>query len=249
MVRQRKNSGQILVISSLVVVLLLLSTVVYVSETQKNAPVYRSTVEANYWTLQQSVLHTVASALVNVSNGGDVSVLGDDLDRLASVLHANLYNSVGTLQYVVVDSTPYQNGVWLYTGEDGLGVSSVAVEVQFNATGVSGGYAFECLANLTSQVNLTGSYIALNETCRQVNITCTVAADDCPAKAQTLDVFYQQDDQLWISASHSLVDYGNGTYGASFLAPNCTLAGLPVSVHCADFRGVSVWANVTCLSP
>jgi hypothetical protein len=245
MVRQRQNSGQVLVITALVVALLLMSTVVYVSETQKNAPIYHSDAEAGYWALKQSALHTVTSALVNVSGGGDASVLGADLARLEDAVEEHLYGSIGMLQAEVVDSAPYEDGVWLLVDE-GVGVSSITVNFAFNSTAPSGNCAFEYLANVTSTIVLTGSSTPMNETCSQVTVTCSVFADNCPEKAQNLTYYYQDDAKNWFPAESAVADLGNGTYVGTFVAANCT-AGVPVLVGCVDFRGVAIWANVTCL--
>ena len=247
-VEHRKNSGQVLVITSLVVVLLLLSSVVYVTETQKNAPVYHPDANTDLSAIKQAAMHTVMSALVNISNGGAPSVLGEDLSRLKFAVKDNSYLAMSDLEFEALTSAPYVDGVSVSWGTNGEGVSSIFVNFALNSSGFSSSYYSEYFVNVTSSISVAGYYTQLSESLRQVNLTCTVLNEGNPAQIENLAAYYEQDSPVgWVQAVLPVsINYGNGTYLTSFTTENTTQSYLPVSVHCIDARGVSVWANVTC---
>ncbi len=110
---RRKNSGQVLVITSLIVVMLLLSTVVYVTETEKNVPVYHPESNKNLQAIKQAAWHTVVSALVNISNGGDSNVFAEDLTRFKSAVESQSCNAILDLEFAAAGSDPYVDGLFL----------------------------------------------------------------------------------------------------------------------------------------
>ena len=245
---KRRNSGQVLIITSLVVVLLLLSTVVYVMETQKNAPVYQPDFNSNLRGIKQAALHTVISALANVTNGGDPTVLDEDLNQLKSAVESNSYNAISDLEFSSLNPVPYVNGLWVAWETEGEGISSASVSFVFNSSGLSAGYYSEFAVNVTSTIGVEGYFSQLNETVRQVTLTCFIRNEGKAAQPGTLSLYYQQDNQSeWIQPiTPIVVDCGNGTCVASFLAENSTENTLTVSVHVRDSRGVSIWTKVTC---
>jgi hypothetical protein len=249
-VRQRKNSGQILVVTSLVVVLLLISTVVYVTEIEKNAPTFSADVNLSFAAFKQGIEHTVTSALVNISNGGNPDALEVDLAQFKAVAEGHSYYETLDLECTPVTRLQYVDGVWLSWGTNGVGVSGMVVDVAVDALGFSSSYHSGYTVNVTSSIKVSGSYIQLNETQRQVSLSCSVFNEDKAAPIGNLEVYYEQDaPEGWVPATLPVTAYfGNGTCLTTFTAENATLSGLPVSVHCLDARGVSVWANATCAS-
>jgi hypothetical protein len=247
-INRRKNSGQVLVITSLVVVLLLLSTVVYVTETEKTAPVYHPEANVYLSAIKQAAFHTAMSAMVNISNGGDPTVLTEDLIRLKSAVQSRSYDAISDLKFSVTTSAPYIDGVFISWAANGEGVSSVSVNLVLNSTGFSTSYYSQYGVNVTSSVKVKGDYTQLNESVRQIIMSCTVLNEDSPGQAENLELYYQRDNPGgWIEvASPEITSLGNGTYLISFTTRNTTQSVLPVSLHCQDARGISVWATATC---
>ena len=247
-VEHRKNSGQVLVITSLVVVLLLLSCVVYVIETEKNAPVCHPDANMDLSAIKQAAVHTVTSGLVNISNGGDPSVLAEDLSRFKHAVKDYSYFAMSNLESEAFTSAPYVNGIYVSWGTNGQGISSISVNFALNSSGLSSSYYSEYAVNVTSSISVAGYYIQLSESLRQVNLTYTVLNEDNPGQTKNFTAFYEQDNPGgWVQAILPVsINYGNGTYLASFTTENTAQSYLPVSVHCIDACGVSVWANVTC---
>ena len=245
---RRRNSGQVLIITSLVVVMLLLSTVIYVNEVERDSPVFAVDATAGVSAFQQGAVHTVVSALVNVSNGGDPSVLSGDLAQFEAAVEGHTYSSISDLSWTLCDSFPYVNGIWVFCGDDGFGVSSMAADFVLNSSSSSGSYCSEFLVNVTSSVVLSGSWVSSGDSSGLVSLSVGVSDDGCPALASSLSFFYDQGGfggGGWVSALPTVTDYGNGTYGVSFVAQNVSPGGLPVSLGLVDDRGVCVWANAT----
>ena len=134
---RRQKSGQVLVITALIIVLLLLSTALYVAETEKSVPISYSEADVNVLAVKLGTLHSVVSALANISNGGNSEVLAEDLSRYASLVLSHSYASTVKLDATPLDVAPYQEGVWFSWGQNGLGVSSIFVDFTLNSTGMS----------------------------------------------------------------------------------------------------------------
>ena len=248
----RRNSGQVLVIASLVITLLLLSTAIYVSEIEKNAKMTEQKVNPAFSTYKLGVTHTVMSALANVSNGGSASVLAADLNKFTSVVGGHSFDAIVQMDCTPLNTAPYQDGFWISWDASGRGISSAYVNLVLNASGTSATYYTEYVVNVTSEIEVNGYYQVLSGSMKQVNLTCNVLNEGKPALAQNFTVYYEQDGSLsteeWVQVtSPTVADYGNGTYTMSFTAET-TNPGDPmlVSVQSHDLRFILTQANITC---
>jgi hypothetical protein len=248
----RRNSGQVLIIASLVVTLLLLSTALYVSEIEKNAAVYEARADPAFSTYKLGVTHTVISALANISNGGSVDVLAANLNQFESVVNSHSFNAIVKMDTTPLNTMPYQDGFWISWDSSGHGISSVYVNLVLNSSGTAAAYYSEYAVNVTSEIDVDGYYIALTGSLKQVNLTCNILNEGKPALAQNFTVYYEQDGSLspeeWVQVtSPSITDYGNGTYAMSFTAETTNPDDpMLVSVHSHDLRYILIQANVTC---
>jgi hypothetical protein len=242
----------VLIIASLIVTLLLLSTALYVSEIEKNAAVYESRAKPAFSAYKLGVTHTVISALANISNGGSTDVLVADLNQFETVVESHSFNAIFKMDFTPLNTTPYQDGVWISWGSSGRGISSAYVNLVLNASGTSATYYSEYVINVTSEIDVNGYYTLLTGSQKQVNLTCNVLNEGKPALAQNFTVYYEQDGSLspeeWVQvASPSITDYGNGTYAISFTAETTNPEDpMLVSVHSHDLRYILTKANVTC---
>lgn len=250
--KRRKNSGQVLVITSLIVVMLLLSAVIYVRETKMDAPIYTGSSKISISAIKQATSHTVISALANISNDGATEILSTNLNQLEYVLANCSYSSILNLNYTPLSNGIYQDGVWISWGATGEGTSSAYVDFVLETSGVSTDYYSEYAVNITSKLAVNGNYVRLTGALKQVNVTCTIYNEDKPALAQNMTVYFEYDGSLsteqWIQVvSPTTIDYGNGTYLISFTAStNQRTNPMLVSVHTHDARGILILANATC---
>lgn len=248
----RGSSGQVLIIASLILTLVLLSTAVYVADTQKNVPVYNSGTEQSFSAYKLGATNTVLSAVANISNGGSVDVLVADLNQFKSVVNSHSFSAMVKIDFTPLNMTPYNDGAWVSWGSNGHGTSGAYVNMVLNSSGTSATCYSEYAINVTSELNVNGQYTLLNESLKQVDLTCNILNEGIPALAQNFTVYYEQNGSLsteeWIQvASPNITDYGNGTYHMSFTA-NTTSPDDPmlISVHSQDLRRIFVKANVTC---
>jgi hypothetical protein len=247
---RRNNSGQMLIITSLVVVLLLLSTIVYVTDIEKKAPVFIPEGNSGLSEVKQAAAHTLVSALANITNGGNRSVLADDLNRFKSAVESHSYNAISELNFAELNAAPYSEGFWISHYTDGEGISSAMVSFVLNSTGNSASYYSEYSINVTSSISIMGNYTSIDENQSRVMVTCKVFNEGKPASASNLTFYYKQNGTTFLVPAilTNTIDYGNGTYLSFFYAQGITQNGqLLISVNCVDTRGVSVWANATCL--
>jgi hypothetical protein len=244
---KRATSGQVLVITCLMVAILLLSTAIYVVETEKDVPIVGTADNESFALYKQSVRSSLISALANVTNGGDASVLTADLSELSSAFTSHSYQAILQMNYSPLNSAPYQNGFWISWGVDGKAISSAYVNFVFNSSGFSTVSSMQYAVNVTSQAYLGGNYAQLGDNQTQVNLTVNVFNEGNPALAQNFG-FYIEDVTGWVKVdSPTITDFGDGAYAVSFIIPvNQTGNPLPVSMFCQDLRGITLGANVTC---
>ncbi|MCX8153500.1 MAG: hypothetical protein N3E52_03595 [Candidatus Bathyarchaeota archaeon] len=246
------KSGQVLIIVSLIITLLILSTATFVIKTEENHLIYNfKDANAAFSAYHLGLRHTITSALANVSNGGHANILVTNLNRFASAAQRYLYNVIFSMESAPADTTPYQNGFWINWTANGKGISSAYVNFRINASGLSIDYSEVYSVNVTSEVYISGAWTQQNNL-KVATVTCTVLNEGKPALAQNFTIYFEKDGSLiqeeWIQAeSPSVIDHGNGTYSITFTAETINPDGpLIVSLHCHDLRGILIKANVTC---
>ena len=117
----------------------------------------------------------------------------------------------------------------------------------FNSSNPSTTNSVQYVANVTSQVYVSGNYTPINSSLDQVNLRINVLNEGSPALAKNFTLLYQN-GTAWVQAGSPIITgLGTGSYVGSFTAetsqPNEPLA---VSMYCQDERGITVGANVTC---
>src|SRR5208283_4708 len=136
---KHNSSGQVIIITALLVATLLLSTAIYVFETEKELPTVDTGKENVFTAYQQSIRNTLISALANVTvtNDGYPGVLTADLNELNWAITNDSYQAILQMNYTPLNVGPYLNGIWKSWGADGVGVSSAYVS---DGEGVSSAY-------------------------------------------------------------------------------------------------------------
>ena len=242
------NSGQALIITSLIITMLLLSTAYYVFEIENNVTGDSTSMDYAFQATKVGTVNTVVSALANVSNGGNPSVLETNLQRLASAIESSSYDGDSRLLFNPLNSSPYQDGMEISWGSNGLGISSAYVSLSLNASGSSLRYYSEYAVNVTTALTIEGSFTG-NESEKSVNATCRVYNEEGFALAKGITLLYQNEtDGPWMPVNPldnlNTIDYGNGTYFLSFnvYAQNV----LEISAQVFDSRDIFVIATASC---
>jgi hypothetical protein len=252
--RSRKNSGQALIITALVISLLILSVVYGVFEAGRRSEMQSATtLNSHVLATKLGLKNTVTSALVNVSSGGENRILSTNLNSYASIVGNQAYFGKCTVLFTVLDASPYQSGMWISWGADGTGVSGVYANYTLVFTRTESDIQLEHATNITTRLDMEGTYSKLDETSNQVNVTCRVFNEGKSALANNITIYYDFDGDLettdWTAAdSPTIADYGNGTYTASFVAETQTSEEDPlmISAQVYDLRDIFVVANATC---
>ena len=244
---KHNSSGQVIIITALLVASLLLSTAIYVFETEKDVPTADTAEENVLPAYQQGTINTLISAIANVTNGGDPSVLTADLNELNAAITNDSYQAMLQMTYTPLNVAPYQNGIWISWGADGQGVSSVYVSFVFDSSSSSTSSNLEYNVNVTTEADLSGNY-QLDGNLMQVNLTVNVLNEGAPSLAQNFTFYSENAVGGWVQVnSPSITDFGNGTYSVSFTTATDQLSDpLLVSMFCQDQRGIFVETNVTC---
>jgi len=251
--QKRANSGQVLIITALVIALLILSVVYGVFEAGRISEMCSSKpLSSHILAVRLGLKHTVTSALVNASNGGDTSVLTANLNKYASMVGNQSFFGKCVVKFTVKEDSPYHSGIWLSWGVDGTGVSSAYANFTLAFTGLDTEFQMDYAVNVTTRLELDGTYTKLAGTNKQVNVTCRVYNNGEPALARSLTLYYERDGNPstpeWTAAdSPAVTDYGNGTYTISFTAETQNVDDpMLLSAHLIDTRGILVLANATC---
>lgn len=243
---ERRNSGQALVITALVISLLIISTFYYVYD------VMRARQESSQLSLEEYVLmvklgsvHTMISSLTNVTNGGNTQLLVENLEAWSSKLKNECSYGYCLLNAYPRNTSPYSSGFHISWGQNGFGISSCYVRFNLTIYGRDLEASFEYSVNVTTSITIQGFYSQGTGTEKHVEILCKVFNEGSPALAENFNVYYQN-GSIWIQTqSYSLTDYGNGTYHITFNA-NILTVPVNVSVGVYDARQIYVQANTTC---
>ena len=241
--------GQVIVVTGLLVALLLLSTSIYVINVQKGTPTVDSHVDDIFRGYRETTRSTLISALANVSGGGSNNILLSDLAKLKQTISAHTYQSLLTLDCTLIDTAPYNHGLWLFWGSNGVGISSTSVDFVFTSNNAVSSSSTAYSLNVSSQVHISGVYTAELNDSAMVNLDVNVYNEGIPALAQSLTFNYLNGSD-WVPVdSPVIVDNGDGSYDVSFQVQTDPLNfPLQISTLAIDKRGISVGANLTCNS-
>jgi hypothetical protein len=246
------NSGQMFIIAALLIASLLLSTAIYVIETEKGVPIVNLNQVNFFPDYQQATRNTLISALANITNGGDSSILTSNLNELATAITSNSYQALFKMNYTVSNAAPYTKGVWISQGQNGQGISSAYATFVLTSLASSTNSNLEYNVNVTLEVDLTGNYQQLNGNLTQVNLTIKVLNEGEPALAQNFAFYFMytgssSNNNLTILSSPKITDFGNGTYKVLFTTESDpSNSPLRVSAAIQDQRLIFARANVTC---
>jgi len=242
-------SGQILVIAILVVSLVLLSTQLYIYEVSRSLEGDKAIHVTDFvLAIRLGSNNVVTGSLVNISTGGDSSILSANLEGWASFVGGLYQFGKPVLNFMLRNAAPYINGTQISWGTNGFGVSGVYVDVNFSLADGQVNIQLPYALNVTTSLVVEGVYRTLTGFTKQINITCNLFNEENPALAQNMTIFYESSSS-WLRAdeqsNYSFVDYGNGTYWTSFEA-EVLEESVNMSAQVYDLRGIYVQANTAC---
>jgi hypothetical protein len=236
-------------VAALAIALVISSTTVYVYELSRETSGTDTSQISNslLLALKQGTINAMMSALANVSNGGDKTVLTNNLNALSRVFEG-LNSGIYRLGFTLRNDTHYDSGLWLSWNTSGMGVSSAYANFTLTAQSEEAETTMSYVMNATTAILVDGSYSVQMNGEKLVSLTCRLSNEGETALAKNLTVYHEEAGS-WtranVSSNLSIVDYGNGTYIVSFIVHDLS-STVNVSVHAVDSRDVFVRANTIC---
>ncbi len=248
--REKKNSGQVLLIAAFIMALLLLSAELYIFDVGK----IMYEVELNSLTdfvlaVELGSRHVVVGSLANVSNGGSSSVLEWNLQNWSSLINGQYQFGKSVLDYTLEETSPYSSGIWIDWGTNGLGVSSAYANFTYKLLGREANLNQSYFINVTTMLLIESAFRTIQGNDKQINVTINLLNGGNPALAGQIAVYYNDQQGNWLipdetSNNYTISDYGNGTYLASFVA-SIPGQNVEVSTNVIDQREIYVQSNAT----
>ena len=252
--RDKRRSGQIIILTALTIAFIILSTIIYVYQISQNLhledqPLYLRGFIGN---VKMASRILMMGSLANISNGGENGSLRYNLQRLRSFIESNYHRGKCILSFRLCEVSPYSSGLWILWGTDGFGVSSAEADFLVNLADEREEITAEYSINITTHILISatskrvrtpGFYV--------IRVTIQVFNEGSPALCKNLTIYYTDYYGNWREAGslkfYALKDYGNGTYSARFLIfePSGVL-NRKVKVLCFDRREIRVIATTTC---
>jgi hypothetical protein len=248
MMKRRGCSGQILAVSALVIALIMISTAMYIYDLSGNIGDSEAYLLNDYVrSIMLGSKHAVVSALANATNGGSNETLAANLDAWSAASGRQYIFGTLALNYTLGNSPPYTSGLYVNWSMDGKGVSEAYADFVLNTSGRELKMRYPFYVNISTRLQVEGYLAQVSPRTEQATVVCRLFNEGEPALAWNVTVFCK-DSGVWLVPSaaynYSLLDYGNGTYRATFtLDPSA--ASLDVSAQVFDSRGIFVQANAT----
>lgn len=244
--RMNRHRGQVLVLASLAIALVILSTQAYVYRLS------RSEVSSGYDSLsdytlsiEQGSRHAVVASLANVSDGGASSSMGVILDEWEAFVAGDYSFGRCEINASLASQPPYSDGIWLEWGVPGEGVSSAYADFTLNLSGRGAEIDWGFGLNVTTKILVNGSYSVILGDEKEVTVDLSVLNDGSPALAGSTTLLYFKAGE-WTDATglgnFTATDYGTGSYRYTFI-DTITEDPIQVRVQVYDLRGVFVQAE------
>jgi len=241
-----RSRGVNLIVSALLIAILIFSIQLYVFRMSRGEPSGQYSILSDYLMhVEQGSRHAVSASLVNVSQGGSISVLSENMERWGGFVEADYRFGLINMSHTLYDQTPYSDGVWLDWGENGTGVSSVAVDfdLYLSGRGVESELSFP--VNVTTSLDVSGDWMPSGLGYKWVAVDIVLRNDE--GYALEGDFLVEYENVVWLDVSSAPAyiwsDYGNGTYRCEF---NTTHPGglVRVRTQVYDRRDIYVEAEI-----
>ncbi len=246
--RGKRNSGQILLIAAFIIASLLLSAQLYVLEVGKiSGEVESDSLSDFVLAAKLGSRNVVIGSLANISNGGQISNLASNLQKWSSFISKQYHFGKNVLNHTLIDKAPYSSGIWMDWTTNGTGISSAYADFTHRLLDREAYINHSYFINITTTILIESSYQSVSGDVRQVNVTIHLLNEATPALAKQITIYYRLLDSWQIpnaANNYTVLDYGNGTYFASFVA-EIPSQNVEVSVHVVDQREIYVRANAT----
>jgi len=244
---KRGRSGQVLIVTALVIALITISTASYIYNLSGNTGDDQSSMLNDYLqSIEIGSKHAIISALANITNQGDNETLASNLNTWKTEVEKQYTFGTLALNYTLRETSLYSSGLYLNWSANGNGVSEASADFLLNADGSDLKMQLPFTVNVSTALLVEGYLTQVSPQTEQATVLCRLFNEGQPALAQNVTVFYQ-DSGVWQTLNttkYPLLNYGNGTYRATFSLVT-SASSLNVSANAFDTRGIFVRANTT----
>ena len=246
---KRARSGQIIVVSALIIALIMTSTAAYIYELSGNVGEADNSQALNDF-VRSIVLgskHVAIGALANITNGGQNQTLTANLNKWKVAVEQQFLLGTFSLNFTLRDIVPYSSGLYVNWGTNGSGVSGAYVGFLLKVSGKGIEMQYPYSINASTRLCIDGFITQITSETKQVMLYCHLLSEEQPALAKNVTVYYRESTN-WMTPdatnNYTLTDYGNGTYEATFTLET-SATSIDVSAHIFDERDIVVQANAT----
>jgi hypothetical protein len=242
---RRANQGQVLIVAALVIVIMLLSTAIYIADIQKSQLKAQAETGLNLPFYKQGIQHTMQSALANISSGGDTDVLQTNIDSFNTFMVETSFNFFFTSQATYRATGGYYNGVLQVQNQTGTAIISAYATFNVASTGTKEQTQSNFDMNVTSMIQTSGTY-SQDGNSKHVQLTCKVSNEGQPALARNFGVSFENDGSLdtenWTTVeAPTITDHGDGSYTITFNADTDQPENqLLIWLSCQDQREITL---------
>lgn len=180
-------------------------------------------------------------------NGETVADLDSYLVRWESFVGGDYAYGLCYLNSTPASQASYSEGIWLDWGEDGIGVTGACSDYTFNISGRGAEIDLSFTVNMTTRVQVSGSFEDMGGDNKAVTATMQLTNDGSPALYRdiTPEVMTSAGwTDMTALGDYVEQDHGNGTYTYTFTS-DISGSNVPVRFMVHDKRGVYVMAEVT----
>jgi len=207
-----------------------------------------SWIRASYESERDSLVDFEGEETVEAYYSGEaVAELGSYLVRWESFVGGDYAYGLCYLNSTPASQAPYSEGIWIDWGEDGIGVTGACSDYTFNISGRGAEADLSFTVNMTTRVQISGSYEDMSGDSKAVTVTMQLINGGSPAlyRDATPEVMTSSGwTDMTALGDYAEQDHGNGTYTYTFTA-DIPGSDVPVRFMVHDRRGVYVMAEVT----
>jgi hypothetical protein len=180
-------------------------------------------------------------------SGEAVTNLVSYLLRWESFVGGDYAYGLSYLNSTPASQAPYSEGIWVDWGENGEGITGACSYYTFNIGGRGAEIDLSFTVNMTTRVQVSGSFEDMGGDSKAVTVTIQLTNDGSPAlyRDVTPEVMTSAGwTDMTALGDYAEQDHGNGTYTYTFTA-DISGSDVPVRFMVHDKRGVYVMAEVT----
>jgi hypothetical protein len=207
-----------------------------------------SWVKASFESERDSLVDFEGEETVETYYSGEaVTNLVSYLLRWESFVGGDYAYGLSYLNSTPASQAPYSEGIWVDWGENGEGITGACSYYTFNIGGRGAEIDLSFTVNMTTRVQVSGSFEDMGGDSKAVTVTIQLTNDGSPAlyRDVTPEVMTSAGwTDMTALGDYAEQDHGNGTYTYTFTA-DISGSDVPVRFMVHDKRGVYVMAEVT----